>query len=221
MWKSGSAPVATILLPAILLIGCSGPKSSVPGNAQKRGGKVVNLYTWADYIAPEVLESFKRTTGVTVSVAIIETSGTLETRMLTGNSGYDLVVPMAPYFQRQIRSGAYLPLDKAKLPNLRHLDSNIMARVASNDPGNAHGIVYAWGTFGLGYDEKKVSEMLPGVPLDSWRLIFDPAFASKLAACGINILDSPAMWCASCSNTFEEIPTSPARRILPTLKDYC
>ena len=112
--------------------------------------------------------------------------------MLTGNSGFDVVVPASPYFQRQIRSGAYLPLDKEMLPNLVNLDHALMAQAALNDPGNVHGVVYTWGTYGIGYNEKKVAEILPGVPLDSWRLIFDPAFASKLAACGINMVDTPA-----------------------------
>jgi len=112
--------------------------------------------------------------------------------MLTGNSGFDVVVPTAPFFQRQIRSGAYLPLDKTKLPNLANLDPAIMARVALNDPGNAHGVVYAWGTYGIGYNVKMVAQVLPDAPLNSWRLIFDPAFAAQLSKCGINFLDAPA-----------------------------
>jgi putrescine transport system substrate-binding protein len=112
--------------------------------------------------------------------------------MLTGNSGYDVVVPTAPYLQRQVRSGAYLPLDKTRLPNLVNMDPAIMARVAQNDPGNAHAVVYLWGTYGIVYNEKKLAEVLPGVPPNSWRLIFDPAYAAKLAKCGISTLDAPA-----------------------------
>jgi putrescine transport system substrate-binding protein len=117
---------------------------------------------------------------------------TLESRMLTGNSGFDVVVTSGPYFQRQIRSGAYLSLDIKQLPNLANLDPAIMARAAAYDPGNAHGVVYTWGTFGIGYNEKMIREALPNVPLNSWGLIFDPVFAVKLAKCGINILDAPA-----------------------------
>jgi putrescine transport system substrate-binding protein len=193
MPRAGLIAVVPVLLLAILATGCSGPNSGTLGvQTQKPEDKVVNLYTWSDYIAPEVLESFEKQTAVKVRVAIIETNGTLETRMLTGHSGYDLVVPTAQDFPRQIRSGAYLALDKSKLPNLKNLDPALMARVALNDPENAHGIVYAWGTFGLGYNERKVAEVLPGVPVNSWRLVFDPAYASKLASCGINLIDSPA-----------------------------
>ena len=177
---------AALCVSAQLMVACGSPDSGA------RNEKVVNLYTWADYLAPDTIESFEKATGVKVRVTYFETNETLEARMLTGSSGFDVVVPTAPFFQRQIRSGAYLPLDKKRLPNLVNLDPAIMARVALNDPGNVHGVVYAWGTYGIGYNEEKVAEALPKVPVDSWRLVFDPAFAAKLATCGINFLDAPA-----------------------------
>jgi putrescine transport system substrate-binding protein len=152
----------------------------------------LNLYIWSDYLAPDTIANFEKRTGVKVHVSYFETNETLESRILTGNSGFDVVVPTAPYLQRQIRSGAYLPLDKKKLPNLANLDPKLMARVAQNDPQNAHAVIYAWGTYGLGYNEKMVAEALPNAPLNSWRLIFDPAYAAKLAKCGISTLDAPA-----------------------------
>ena len=182
-------------LAALLPIGCGSPDSgahNVRAVEKNDDAKVLNFYNWADYLAPDTIASFEQSTGIRVRVSYFETNETLEARMLTGNSGFDVVVPTAPFFQRQIRSGAYLPLDKAKLPNLVNLDPAIMARVALNDPGNTHGVVYAWGTYGISYNEKSVAAALPGVPLDSWRLVFDPAIAAKLAACGINFLDAPA-----------------------------
>jgi putrescine transport system substrate-binding protein len=101
-------------------------------------------------------------------------------------------VPTASYFERQIKAGAYLTLDKSKLPNLKNMDPQLMAKVAMHDPDNAHGIIYLWGTNGIGYNEKMVKALMPDAPLDSWRLVFDPAVASKVAKCGISLLDSPA-----------------------------
>ncbi len=175
--------------------GCGSPDSA-PRNARSGAGGddpgVLNVYTWADYLAPDTVANFEKRTGVRVRVSYFETNETLEARMLTGNSGFDVVVPTAPYLQRQIHSGAYQSLDKAKLPHLANLDPAIMARVALNDAGNAHAVVYAWGTYGIGYNRKMVSAALPQLPLTSWRLIFDPAFAAKLSGCGINFLDAPA-----------------------------
>ena len=184
------------------LNGCGGGKSepkatgagSTPAasGAAASTGKVLNLYIWSDYLAPHALSDFEKLTGIKVHTAYFDTNETLETRLLAGSSGFDVVVPTASYFERQIKAGVYLPLDKSKLPNLKNLDPQLMAKVALHDPGNAHGVIYTWGTNGIGYNEAMIKALMPDAPLDSWRLVFDPAVASKLAKCGISVLDSPA-----------------------------
>lgn len=195
MLQTKQVAAAMLCVFASLLIGC-GRSDSGARNTQSGGNgddrKVLNFYNWADYVAPDTIASFEKLTGIKVHASYFESNETLESRMLTGNSGFDVVVTAGPYFQRQIRSGAYLPLDKKQLPNLNNLDPAIMAGAAAYDPGNVHGVVYTWGTFGIGYNEKMIRESLPNVPLNSWKLIFDPVFAVKLAKCGINILDAPA-----------------------------
>jgi len=185
---------AALCLSTSLLLSCGNPDSGARNTpfAASHGDKVLNLYIWADYLGTNTISSFEKLTGIKVHVSYFDTDETLETRMLTGNSGFDVVFPTAPYFQRQIRSGAYLLLDKSKLPNLLNLDHALMSRVTINDPDNAHGVVYTWGTNGIGYNEKKVTAVLPNTVLDSWALVFDPAYASKLATCGISVLDAPA-----------------------------
>jgi putrescine transport system substrate-binding protein len=181
--------LAGVVTATVLAAAMSGCGRADPTAADTR---VVNLYTWSDYLAPDTLANFEKQTGIKVHVSYFDTNETLEARIMTGNSGYDVVVPTAPYMQRQILSGAYLPLDKAALPNLANLDPTLMARVAQNDPGNAHSIIYAWGTVGIGYNEKQVADALPEGHPDSWRLVFDPAVASRLARCGISLIDDPA-----------------------------
>jgi putrescine transport system substrate-binding protein len=175
------------------LSGCGGGKSAGDTAAKPAGGaKVLNLYIWSDYLAPDTLSNFEKQFGIKVHPAYYDTNETLETKLLAGNSGFDIVVPSASYLERQIKAGAYLALDKSKLPNLQNMDPQLMARVASNDPGNAHSVIYLWGSNGIGYDEKMVKALMPDAPLDSWRLVFDPAVAAKVAKCGISMLDSPA-----------------------------
>ncbi len=191
----GKLLIMTMLCASAFLVSC-GRSDSDARNTQSgeksSDEKILNLYIWTDYLAPDTIASFEKMTGIKVRISYFDTNETLEARMLTGNSGFDVVLPTAPFFQRQIRSGAYLPLDKTKLPNLVNLDPAIMTRVALNDPGNAHGVVYAWGTYGIGYNAKMVANALPNAPLNSWRLIFDPTYAARLAKCGINFLDAPA-----------------------------
>jgi putrescine transport system substrate-binding protein len=194
---------AIVALGCVLLSACGGktgapsgggspPKDEAARAGPAGGGKVLNLYIWSDYLAPNTLADFEKQTGIKVNVAYFDTNETLETKLLAGSSGYDVVVPTASYFERQIKAGVYLTLDKSKLPNLKNLDPQLMARVAMHDPDNAHGIIYMWGTNGIGYNEKMIKALMPDAPLDSWRLVFDPAVASKVAKCGISVLDSPA-----------------------------
>jgi putrescine transport system substrate-binding protein len=185
------ARAGVLVLAGATLIGCGHGDTAQPRAGGDRDAMVVNLYTWADYLGPNTLADFERETGIKVRVAYFDTNETLESRMLTGSSGYDVVVPTAPYLQRQIAGGAYRALDKALLPNLVNLDPALMARAALNDPGNVHSVIYTWGTYGIGYNVARVTEALPGVPLDSWRLIFDPIYAQRLASCGISTIDAP------------------------------
>jgi putrescine transport system substrate-binding protein len=170
----------------------TGTNSADKAGAVANSGKVLNLYIWSDYLAADTLSNFEKQTGIKVHVAYFDTNETLETKLLAGSSGYDVVVPTASYFERQIKAGVYLTLDRSKLPNLKNMDPQLMSKVALHDPGNAHGIIYTWGTNGIGYNEKMVKELMPDAPLDSWRLVFDPAVASKVSKCGISVLDSPA-----------------------------
>ena len=172
---------------------CGGGKPATDSAPRSTGGaKILNLYIWSDYLAPNTLSDFQQQTGIKVHAAYFDTNETLETKLLAGSSGFDIVVPTASYLERQVKAGAFLILDKSKLPNLKNMDPQLMAKVAQHDPENAHGVIYMWGTNGLGYNEKMVKALMPDAPLDSWRLIFDPAVAAKVAKCGISLLDSPA-----------------------------
>jgi putrescine transport system substrate-binding protein len=179
-------------LALLLTLSACGGKPGDTGANSAAQPKVLNLYIWSDYLAPNTLSDFEQQTGIKVHVAYYDTNETLETKLLAGSSGYDIVVPTASYFERLIKAGAFLTLDKSKLPNLKNMDPQLMARVTQHDPDNAHGVIYLWGTNGIGYNEKMVKALMPDAPLDSWRLVLDPAVASKVAKCGISVLDSPA-----------------------------
>src|ERR1700735_2841974 len=83
----------------------------------------LHVYNWSDYIAPDTIANFTKETGIAVTYDVYDGNEVLEAKLLAGNSGYDVVVPTAsPYVAREIKSGALLPLDKAALPHLNHLD---------------------------------------------------------------------------------------------------
>ena len=176
------------LASALILAACG---ASQPGSETGDGGKVLNVYNWSDYVADGTIAGFEEATGVRVNYDVYSENETLETKLVAGGSGYDVVFPSArPFAQRQIRTGLYAPLDKSQLPNLAHMDPDIMEGLTDIDPGNAHVVPYMWGTTGLGINVARVREALGAeAPLDSWGLLFDPANAAKLASCGIHVLD--------------------------------
>jgi putrescine transport system substrate-binding protein len=153
--------------------------------------RVVNVYSWADYIAPDTVSNFEKETGIKVSYDVYDNNEVLETKLLSGHSNYDVVVPTDVFFDRQREAGVYRKLDKQALPNLTNVDPEIMRRMAAHDPGNLYAIPYMWSTTGLGYNVDMVRKRLGGNVPDSWALLFDPHNAAKLKDCGILIVDSP------------------------------
>ncbi len=155
-------------------------------------GKTLNIYNWSDYIAEDTIKKFEAKTGIKVTYDVYDSNEVLEAKMLAGSSGYDVVVPTSDFLQRQIAAGVYAKLDKSKLPNLKNMDKGLMKSLENFDPGNEHGVIYMWGTTGLGYNTKAVAKRLGDkAPTDSWALVFDPANAAKLKDCGISMLDAP------------------------------
>lgn len=160
----------------------------LPAHAAER---VVNFYNWSSYMAPGVLDEFTKETGIKVVYDTFDANETLETRLLAGKSGYDLVVPTAYFLQRQILAGVFQKLDKTRLPNLTNAWPEVMGRLAQYDPGNEHAVNYMWGTTGIGYNVGAARRILgPDAAIDSWDTIFNPEKIGKFKDCGIHMLDS-------------------------------
>ena len=154
--------------------------------------RTLNVYNWSDYIDPQVLADFTRETGIKVQYDTFDANEVLETKLLAGKSGYDIVVPTAYFLERQIKASVFLPLDKAKLPNLVNAWPEITQRLASYDPGNRFAVNYMWGTTGIGYNVKKARDILGAdARIDSWDLVFKPENLAKFKDCGVHMLDSP------------------------------
>jgi putrescine transport system substrate-binding protein len=199
-------PLRSICLSAVLLAAlaaCSRGQAPPPaGTTEPRAvrtdtpgadtEKLVNVYNWSDYIDPSVLKDFEAQTGVKVNYDVFDSNEVLETKLLAGNTGYDIVVPSANFLERQIKAGVFQKLDKSQLPNLKNVDPEIARRIALHDPGNEHAVDYLWGTSGIGYNVAKIRERMPDAPLDSWRTLYDPTVIAKFKDCGVSVLDAPS-----------------------------
>lgn len=171
---------------------CFSVATSLALGAGVAAAEDVRVYNWSDYIDEELLEKFEKETGLNLVYDVFDSNEVLETKMLAGGSGYDVVVPSGTFLQRQISAGAFQKLDMSKLSNAGNVWDAITERTAQYDPGNAYSINYMWGTTGNGVNVAKVTEVLGGdAPIDSLALIFDPANMEKLAQCGVHFLDAP------------------------------
>jgi len=163
------------------------------GSTTLAQNKVVNVYNWAEYTAPDTLPGFERETGIKVRYDVYDSNDTLQAKLLTGNSGYDVVVPSTHYASRQIQAGLFQKLDKSKIANSKYLDPELMALLATVDPGNQYAVPWGYGTNGLGYNVTKVKLIMgPNVDLANWDMFFKPENAAKLKDCGISMLDEAA-----------------------------
>ena len=154
--------------------------------------RVVNVLNWSDYIDDSLIAEFTEKTGIRVVYDVFDSNEILETRLLAGGSGYDVVVPTGSFLSRQIQAGVFQKLQKDKLPNLSNMWDVVTTRTDKYDPGGEYSINYMWGTVGIGYNVQKVAEILGTEKIDSWDVLFKPENAEKFASCGIYMLDSPS-----------------------------
>jgi putrescine transport system substrate-binding protein len=169
---------------------------------------ILNVYNWSDYIAEDTIAKFEEATGIKVNYDVFDSNELVEAKLLAGSSGYDVVVPSGFFLERQIAAGLFQPLDKSKLPNISNMDPAQMKLVEAHDPGNQYAIPYMSFTVGIGYNAAKVAERLGDIPADSWDLVFKPEVVSKLADCGVTLLDSPSEITASALNYLGLDPNS-------------
>lgn len=168
----------------------------------------LKIYNWSDYIDPLILADFTKETGIKVQYDTFDSNEILETKVLQGDTGYDIVAPSNHNIPRYVTAGAITALDKSKLPNEKNLWPEIMAYMEPFDPGSKHTIPYMWGTIGIGYNVKEVAKRLPGVNIDSWAVVFDPANLAKLKDCGVYYLDASEDMYAVALNYLGKDPNS-------------
>ncbi len=183
---------------------------AISGVAHAEEEKVLNVYNWSDYIAENTIADFEKETGIKIVYDVFDSNEVLEAKILSGNTGFDIVVPSNDFLGRQAKAGAFMKLDKAALPNYANLDPKLMKMLADSvDPGNQYGVPYLWGTTGIGYNVDKIKALLgDDAPVDSWDLVFQPKYMEKLAKCGVAYLNAPTEIMPTALNYLGKSPSS-------------
>ncbi len=168
------------------------PASGAQASALPATDKL-NVYIWSDYVDPATLDAFKQENKIDVRYDNYDSNETLEAKVLTGKSGYDLVGPSIANVARQIKAGAYQPVDKNLIPNYKDIDPELLKLMDQVDPGNKYAVPYFWGINTIGINKEQVLKVLgtDKLPDNAWDLVFNPEYTSKLKSCGISFFDSP------------------------------
>lgn len=182
-----SRPVGLVAVAA-----CTACGALLPSLVHAQEEKVLNIYNWSDYVAEDTIANFEKETGIKVRYDTYDNNEILHAKLVAGKTGYDIVVPSSTFARLQIDGGLLMKLDKSQLPNLKNLDPDIQAQIATIDPGNQYLVNWLWGYTTIGINTAKVKAALGGEPLpaNAWELFFNPKYASKLKSCGISVLDS-------------------------------
>ncbi len=209
----------TLILAALGLLG-----ASVTPAAEK---PVLNIYNWADYIDPALVEEFEREYGIRVNYDIYDSSEIVDTKLLTGHSGYDVVIHSASFSARLIPIGVYQSVDYSRLKNWHHIDDGIVAKIRRYFGDNIAGVPYTWGTTGFAYNRKMVLQRMPDAPLDSAAMLFDPAVVARFADCGVSLLDDPTsvipiamLYLGYPANSVEPEHLAKVEELLKTVRPY-
>ena len=162
------------------------------GSAVAADSKVLNVYNWSDYIADDTIKNFEKETGIKVNYDNYDNNEVLHAKLVAGKTGYDIVVPGAPFAKQQIDAKLLQKLDRSQLTNWNNLDPSLLELLAKIDPGNQYLVDWMWGYITVGINLPQVKKALGELPMpdNPWSLIFDPKYASKLKSCDVNFLDS-------------------------------
>jgi putrescine transport system substrate-binding protein len=185
--RQQAAPSVEKTPPATTEVAGSPAAAVAPMDAEK----VLNVFNWSDYIDPSIVPAFEKEYGIKVNYDVFDSNEVLETKLLAGRTGYDVVVPSASFMQRQIQAGVFRKLDKSLLSNVTNLDPDLTRRIEVYDPGSQYAVNYLWGTAGIGYNEAQIASAMPNAPVDSFAMLFDPNVVKNFEKCGVSVLDSP------------------------------
>jgi putrescine transport system substrate-binding protein len=217
---------AAALVALANLAGCSGSDPHGVSSATA-SEKVLNVDNWSDYIQPSVVADFEKEYGIHVNYDVFDSNEILETKLLTGHTNYDIVVPSAAFLERQMQADIYQKLDKSLLPNLKNVDPDVQRALALYDPGNQYSVDYMWITSGVGYNVEEIRRRMADAPVDSWRMLFDPSIVSKFADCGVSILDAPSevvgtvlLYMGRNPNSNSEADLKAAEQVLHAMRPY-
>jgi putrescine transport system substrate-binding protein len=165
---------------------------SINVNATNKVKEQLNILSWSNYIAPEIIKEFEHRTNIEVNIDYIDSNYSLESKIISANNGYDITIPtLAPFFMRQVQFGLFQVLDFSKIKNYNYVDDKAIEFSKTSNRSDKYSVPFMVDTVGMGYDYDKITSIMPDAPLNSLHLVFNPEIVKNFASCGVELLDSP------------------------------
>lgn len=140
-------------------------------------GGTLHIYTWSDYISPDVLESFEKALGVKVAIDTFDSNEAMYAKLKAGGTGYDLIMPSSYQIKTMAREGMIDKLDHARMPNvMKNFDKSFATQILDN--GFTYSAPYAVTYTGFAYAKDKIPE---GAEVDSWSILGNEALKSRIS----------------------------------------
>ncbi len=154
-----------------LLSGCSSAKADA-GSGQNN----LYVYNWGEYIDPDVITDFEKETGINVIYDEFETNEVMYPKIAADSSQYDVICPSDYMISKMIENDLLSPLDFSAMPNASaNIGEEYWKESEAFDPGNKYSVPYCWGTIGILYNTKMVTE-----PVDSWSILWNPKYSDNI-----------------------------------------
>ena len=181
--------LSLVLLQSVIYPVFSNAAVTEPNKSEE---KILNVYNWSDYIGEDTVKNFEKETGIKVNYDIFDSNEILMAKLKAGKSGYDIVMPSAPFAAIEIKANLLRKIDKNRLPNLVNLDPKVGVQIQKVDPGQDYLVPWSYSFTTVAINAGKVKKALGAMPMpdNPWDLVFDPKYISKLTSCGVSILDS-------------------------------
>ena len=139
-------------------------------------GGELHIYTWSDYIAPDVLASFEKALGVKVVVDTFDSNEAMYAKLKAGGTGYDIIMPSSYQIAMMAKEGMIDEIDHSKCPNVKkNFDVGFTSQIL--DPTFKYNVPYAVTYTGFMYAKGKVPA---GVDVASWKALANPVFKGRL-----------------------------------------
>ncbi len=147
--------------------------ASALSSCNKSSATTLRIYTWADYVDPKLVASFEKSAGCQLEIDTFDSNEAMLAKLTAGATGYDLLTPSSYMVKALVREKLLLPLDLAKIPNIKHIDAAYLKRAL--DPQMTHSVPYLMACTSIAWLASKVEN-----PMASYEMFDRPALKGRI-----------------------------------------